>query len=210
MKKMKLRNKLAAITAAAMLAFTGVGFAAWTFTNTVSNTVSPVTETVCAIELNNNLKMYNAADGTEITELHLILDAPAATAYHLGGNGVYWSTEASNDISKKVTSVYLKGTVHYDEKDIEDLDSVTVSFTKGAELVDTTYIDFGSLATVADVEVDAANNEEYQTANFALPTVAYTSAVDAFNKIADLADLETGLSGLAISYSAKITDQTLA
>jgi len=32
---MKLRQKLAAITAAAMLAFTGVGFAAWTFNNTV-------------------------------------------------------------------------------------------------------------------------------------------------------------------------------
>ena len=34
---MKLRNKIAAITAAAMLAFTGVGFAAWTFTKTVED-----------------------------------------------------------------------------------------------------------------------------------------------------------------------------
>ena len=35
---MKLRNKIAAITAAAMLAFTGVGFAAWTFNKDVNAT----------------------------------------------------------------------------------------------------------------------------------------------------------------------------
>ena len=35
---MKLRNKLAAITAAAMLAFAGIGFAAWTFNKDVQET----------------------------------------------------------------------------------------------------------------------------------------------------------------------------
>ena len=44
---MKLRNKIAAITAAAMLAFTGVGFAAWVFTKDVSSE-APVTSVVTA------------------------------------------------------------------------------------------------------------------------------------------------------------------
>ena len=40
---MKLRNKLAAITAAAMLAFTGIGFGAWIFGHeaTANETVTP-------------------------------------------------------------------------------------------------------------------------------------------------------------------------
>jgi hypothetical protein len=40
---MKLRNKIAAITAAAMLALAGVGFGAWVFTKQVSD--SAIVET---------------------------------------------------------------------------------------------------------------------------------------------------------------------
>ncbi len=206
---MNLKNKLAVITATAMLAFVGTGFAAWTFTNSVQQSTSAEGKVVCAIELNSDLKMYNAADDAVISELYLILDAPAANEKHLGGNGVYWSTAKDNNVANKVENVYLKGTVHYDAKDIEDLASVTVSFTKGDELTDTTYVDFGALATVANVEVDAADNEEYQTAVFALPSVAYTAAVDEFDAVEDLAHLADGLDSLVIGYSAKITNKTL-
>lgn len=207
---MKLRNKLAAITAAAMLAFTGVGFAAWTFINEVAST-SPVIEpaVVCAVELNSPFEMYTADGNTKIENLYLIMDAPAATSYHLAGNGIYWSTSKTNNVANKIENVCIKGTLHYDEKNIEDLDKVTVSFTKGAELTDTTYVDFGSLATIADVKVTVADNAVVNTGSFALPSVAYTAAVDAFDAIADLADLKTGLTSLSIGYTAKITDQTL-
>ena len=208
---MKLRNKIAAITAAAMLAFTGVGFAAWTFTNSVVST-SPAfePEVVCAVELNSPFEMYTADGSTKIENLYLIMDAPAATEHHLGGNGIYWSTsKAENKLANKIENVCIKGTLHYDAKDIADLASVTVGFTKGNELTDTTYVNFGSLATISDVTVAVADNAEVNTGSFALPTVAYTSAVDEFDAVADLANLKTGLTSLSISYTAQIKSQTL-
>ena len=66
---MKLRNKLAAITAAAMLAFTGVGFAAWTFTKTVSDTAPVAGKVTAAIEA-SGLAVQDGA-GHDVTGLYL-------------------------------------------------------------------------------------------------------------------------------------------
>ena len=120
---MKLRNKIAAITAAAMLAFAGTGFAAWVFTNTVSTDDAVGTPKVtCAVELNDDFELWhdvgadgNAANDAKLTSLYLICDAPAANAYHLGGNGVYWSTAGdATAYANKIdgSEVYIKGSIN--------------------------------------------------------------------------------------------------
>ena len=63
---MKLRNKIAAITAAAMLAFTGVGFAAWTFNKDVTDFKNATIQVLSESE-----------EGTltlDATDLYIILD----------------------------------------------------------------------------------------------------------------------------------------
>lgn len=64
---MKLRNKLAAITAAAMLAFTGVGFAAWTFNNSVAQEQAANTYVTSALNAENVTLSGN-------TTIYLVLD----------------------------------------------------------------------------------------------------------------------------------------
>ena len=81
---MKLRNKIAAITAAAMLAFTGVGFAAWTFNNSTAQTQNVSTYVTSAIEAKN---VELSGDKT----MYLVLDQAKP----------YWST-AVNTGSKPV------------------------------------------------------------------------------------------------------------
>lgn len=72
---MTLRNKLAAITATAMLAFTGVGFAAWTFNNTVAQKQNASTYVTSALKAENVTLSGN-------TEVYLVLDQAKP----------YWST----------------------------------------------------------------------------------------------------------------------
>lgn len=208
---MKLRNKLAAITAAAMLAFTGVGFAAWVFTNQVKTQETAGTpEITCAVELNDNFRLYEAGETTELQNtLYLICDAPNSNTHTLGGNGVYWSkTNDATAFANKIENVYIKGTLNYDANDIDDLTSVTVSFTSACKLTNGTYVTFGSPALPADVTVTGnalVDEAEVQTANFALPVPAYTSAVNAFDDITDVDNITADLSGLKIAYNSEIT-----
>ena len=216
---MKLRTKLAAITAAAMLAFAGVGFASWTFQNTVQTqdvTVTP--EITCAVELNDDFKLFYDADNdastadTQLSTLYLICDAPASLSGVLAGHGVYWSTANDNTAwANRVEGAkcYILGSLNYEAYDIEDLTSVTVSFAKGDNyaLANGTYIEFAD-ATINDVVVSpVADDAEVKTAKFALPVPSYNSSVNAtnFNDITDVANITAGLGTLKIAYEAQIT-----
>ena len=88
---MKLRRSITIITLIAMLAFVGAGFAAWTFTNAVQQGTDSeaAPKIVCAIELNDDFELYNAATDTVISTLYLICDAPASGLNTLAGHGVY-------------------------------------------------------------------------------------------------------------------------
>lgn len=222
---MKLRNKLAVITAAAMLAFVGVGFASWAFTNSVqTQDVDGLPQITCAVELNSDFKLYqdvgnddNAANDIEVPDLYLICDAPAAGAglNALPGNGVYWST--ANDATAYAnrisgSEVYIKGTLNYDGYDIDDLVSVTVTFTAGDNyaLANGTYVEFGAATLPAAVTVsgnDLVDGAEVKSAKFALPVPSYNSGVNSsnFNSVADVADITDGLAGLVVAYQAQIT-----
>lgn len=213
---MKLRRSIAIITLIAMLAFVGAGFAAWTFTNAVQQgTDSEVTpKIVCAIELNDDFELYNAATDTVISTLYLICDAPASGLNTLAGHGVYWSSTANATAwANKIDSVYIKGTLNYNAYDIAEVASVTVTFTTGANyaLTNGTYVQFAAAPLPADKVVAVANNAEVKSANFALPVPSYTAGVNTtnFNSVADVADITDGLADLVIAYKAQITAQTL-
>ena len=69
---MKLRNKLAAITAAAMLAFTGVGFAAWTFNNSHEQETELGNYVTSAIEANDVVLSGNTDTKSNKKEINRI------------------------------------------------------------------------------------------------------------------------------------------
>ena len=214
---MKLRNKIAAITAAAMLAFTGVGFASWVFTNKVqTQDVSGTPKITCAVELSNDFRLYKDGGVVEVPALYLICDAPDSNTHTLGGHGVYWSTAAdSTAYANKLEDVYIKGTLNYDGNDIDDLTSITVSFTKGTNyaLANGTYVTFAEAALPAAVTIaDAAlvDGAEVTSASFKLPVPSYTSAVDAFDDITDVDNVTAGLANLKIAYQAQITAKVAA
>jgi len=207
---MKLRNKLAAIMAAAMLAFAGVGFAAWTFTNVENAQVSTVEDKVAVgIELNDGFKLYNAADDAEVNTLYLICDAPTSEDGVLAGSGVYWATDAAG--ADAITNVYIKGSLTKDMEDsIKDKTSVIVQFTASHNLATNDYVTFGAMTAPANKVVEditAAGSYNVQSVSFALPSVEYVTAKIP-HSIAELTAMNTALGtalgGKALSFTAQI------
>lgn len=203
---MKLKTKLAIIPALASLLFVGAGFAAWEFTQERTAEVAITDKVAVGVELNDNFKLYNADDDVEITALYLICDAPSGKSYVLSGEGVYWASDAAG--ATKVDDVYLKGTLKKESEDgILDDDEVTVSFAASHNL-ESDYITFGSFAAIADKDIEVANNEDVQSDDFYLPTLAYVEA-GIPHSVADLTAMNTALAteldGAVLSFSAQIT-----
>ena len=200
---MKLRNKLAAITAAAMLAFTGVGFAAWTFTKTVEDSVTATSKVTCGIEA-NNLKVYNG--DTEIENIYIVFDAPTtATGDRKAGEGIFYCTDLASPSTTKITTLKLVGQIDHIENDLHYGDVVEQVEFKVAETnnipVEQVSFNAGSIAdSVQDVVVD---DNEYE-AIYTLPTLDY---VDAPASLAELTAFDTAVSGktilLAFTFSIK-------
>ena len=213
---MRLQNKIALIGLLASTALIGTGLAAWTFTNAVQQkTNSEATpQIVCAVELNDDFELYNAKNNTVISSLYLICDAPATGLNTLAGHGVYWSSAADETAyANKIESVYIKGTLNYDAYDIEELASVTVTFSQGTNysLTNGTYVEFADATFPEAKVVTVENNAVVQSDDFALPLPSYNSDVSTtnFNEVADVANITDGLAGLIIAYQAEITAQTL-
>lgn len=192
---MKLRNKLAAITAATMLAFTGIGFAAWTFTNTVNANSTASSGVVAAIEAKQLDVDHNA--------LYLICDAPTAGGTNLiAGNDVYWSTENSNDPSKKVTSIQLTGKVNQNNENILDFSGYTGHFdlTFNAPSV-STYVTFASAVTSVDVDVNSVNGDCVY--NYTLPVPSYTNPA-LFTNVAAVTAMKDSLTGMSFAFTFNV------
>lgn len=212
---MRLQNKIALIGLLASTALIGTGFAAWTFTNAAKTSNSSAEpQIVCAVELNDDFELYNANTDEALGSLYLICDAPADLEGTLGGHGVYWSkTNDSSSWANKVDEVYIKGTLNYDAYDIDELNTVTVTFAKGTDYVlgNGTYITFAEATLPAAAVVAVEDNATVRSANFALPAPSYTGVdTTSFNKVADVANITAGLgTTLTIAYQATITAQTL-
>ena len=193
---MNLRKKMAAITAAAMLAFTGVGFASWAFTKQVSNE-APVTGAVtAAIEAKN----VSADPDT----FYLICDAPSCEAGLVAGNCIYWSDTAENDGSV-LSSITLTGTVEQNDEDILDFSKYKGKFEISADAIDTTYVDIAAVNLTTDlITVNSKNGDcEYE---YTLPSLSYASVP---TSVAQVTAMNNELAALTIKFTVKFNVESV-
>ena len=192
---MKLRNKIAAITAAAMLAFTGVGFAAWTFTKTVEDSVTSTSKVTCGIEA-NNLKVYNG--DTEIENIYVIFDAPtAADDNRKAGEGIFYCTDLASPSATKIKTLKLVGQIDRIENDLHYGDVVEQVEFKVAETnnIPVEQVSFSAGSIAGSIQDIVVNDNEYE-AIYTLPILDYVAAP---TTLAELTAFDTAVSGKTIS-----------
>ena len=192
---MKLRNKIAAITAAAMLAFTGVGFAAWTFTKTVEDSVTATSKVTCGIEA-NNLKVYNG--DTEIENIYVVFDAPTtADGNRKAGEGIFYCTDLASPSATKITTLKLVGQIDHLENDLHYNDVVEKVEFKVTETnnIPAAQVSFNAGSIADSVQDVVVNDNEYE-AIYTLPTLDYVAAP---TTLAELTAFDTAVSGTTIS-----------
>ena len=192
---MKLRNKIAAITAAAMLAFTGVGFAAWTFTKTVEDSITATSKVTCGIEA-NNLKVYNG--DTEIENIYVVFDAPTtATGGRKAGEGIFYCTDLASPSTTKITTLKLVGQIDHIENDLHYTDVVEKVEFKVTETnsIPAAQVSFNAGSIADSVQDVVVNDNEYE-AIYTLPTLDYVAAP---TTLAELTAFDTAVSGKTIS-----------
>ena len=161
---MTLKNKIAAITAASMVAFVGIGFAAWTFNNSAAQTAQESAYATSAIEANNVSLSGN-------TTVYLVLDQ----------DHPYWSTAVNNG-SKPVELANGKITVtpSYSLQNQNDGASWTYTLTSAiaVDAAIATYVDVTGFDTVAKTGTVTAGGGANQIAaqDYDLPALAYTAS----------------------------------
>ena len=192
---MKLRNKIATITAAAMLAFTGVGFAAWTFTKTVEDSVTATSKVTCGIEA-NNLKVYNG--DTEIENIYIVFDAPTtADVNRKAGEGIFYCTDLASPSTTKITTLKLVGQIDHTENDLHYNDVVEKVEFRVTETnsIPAAQVSFNAGSIADSIQDIVINDNEYE-AIYTLPTLDY---VDAPASLAELTAFDAAVSGKTIS-----------
>ena len=192
---MKLRNKIAAITAAAMLAFTGVGFAAWTFTKTVENSVTSTSKVTCGIEA-NNLKVYNG--DTEIENIYVVFDAPTtATGDRKAGEGIFYCTDLASPLTTKITTLKLVGQIDHTENDLHYNDIVEKVEFRVTETnsIPAAQVSFNAGSIADSIQDVIVNDNEYE-AIYTLPTLDYVNAPASLD---ELTAFDAAVSGKTIS-----------
>ena len=193
---MKLRNKLAIITTTAMLAFTGVGFASWAFTKSVSDSASVVGKVTASIEA-KNLSVEDG-NGNEISSLYIICDAPSGETGLVAGNGIYWSTENSNDVSKKITSLTLIGSVEEDDNDIADISTYDGHFASTVtSAISGTYVSVAS-ASALDVTVTSTAKDADVEYVWNLPALSYVSVP---TSVAEVNALQAEVAAISLVFA---------
>ena len=191
---MKLRNKLAIISGAAMLAFTGVGFAAWAFTKSASDSVVVDTKVTAAIEA-SGLSVEDGA-GNAVSGLYLICDAPSGQTGLIAGDGIYWSTQA--DGSDTITSLTLVGSVNEADHDIADISTYDGHFASAAtSAVAGTYVNIAATSAL-DTTVTSASKNADVTTTFTLPAVSYASVP---TSVAEVTALQSEVAALSLTFA---------
>ena len=149
---MKLRNKLAAITAAAMLAFTGVGFAAWVFNNTATVAPSATNEITTAVELTGLTNTTGA--------FKLVLDQPRKAGYNEQGKDVHWE----NASGETITSITLTPAITV----VEGSDNPTIEYAI------TSTLDGGDIENYVSFTPAADPTGTFTKANYNSVAITYT------------------------------------
>lgn len=188
---MKLRNKLAAIAAAAMLAFTGVGFAAWTFNNTVAQNENALAYATSALKAEN-------VELSGDTEVYLVLDQEKP----------YWST-AVNTGNKPVELVGGKITVipKFTIRDKNDGASWDYTLTSSIDVNSSiahyvTVTGFDTTNKTGTVSLAGVANPA--SVDYELPTLSYVTAnkPDTLDKYDSMV---SSLSGKYVTFSFNCT-----
>lgn len=148
---MKLTNKLAAITAASMLSFAGVGFAAWTFNKDASISSTANIAVLAETEL-GTLTITT-------TNLYIILDQ----------SGIYYATDAAGE--NPITQLVANYTAVADGTYGANMDiDFTLTWSIGS-VAWTNYVSGLTSVSLGTVTVDNGSNELL----FTLPTLTYTA-----------------------------------
>lgn len=160
---MKLRNKISAITAVSMLAFVGIGFAAWTFNNSVAQEAQESAYATSAISAKNVTLSGN-------TTVYLVLDQAKP----------YWSTAVDTG-SKPVELANGKITVtpDYDLQNQNDGASWTYTLTSTitVDAAIATYVDVTGFDTADKTgTITAAAGGAIAAVDYNLPALAYTAS----------------------------------
>ena len=193
---MKLKNKLAAITAASMLAFAGVGFASWVFTKQVSED-APVTGVVtAAIEAKNVT--------ADPAEFYLICDAPIGQSGLVAGNGIYWSDTEENDGSV-LSTITFTGKVTEDDEDQLDFSKYKGKFVITAEALDTTYVDIAAVNLTTElITVNSKNGDcEYE---YTLPALSYAAVP---TSVAQVSAMQAELAAATIKFTVNFNVESV-
>lgn len=187
---MKLKNKLAAITAASMLAFAGVGFAAWTFNNSIAQEQQISSYATSAIEAKNVALSGN-------TTVYLVLDESKP----------YWSTAVNNG-SKPVELTNGKITVTPDYEVVDQNDGASWTYTLTSAIdIDSaisTYVNITGFDTVSKTgTITAAGAETITPVDYNLPALSYKA-----NKPASLTEYNAmlaAINGKVITFTFNCT-----
>ena len=186
---MNLKGKIVIITLVAIVALVGVGFATFTFTNSVNDSAAISGNVAAAIEA-QSVEVKNAEGTADVTNLYIICASQAE-------NGIYWSTTA--DGSNQITQVKLIGSVNEDDNDFVDFTKYTGTFTSSVTGApeSTTWINIASFTTLNEDVASTSKNapvEYYYT----LPALTYK---DVPENVTEVNALETEVNAISITIT---------
>ena len=186
---MNLKGKIVIITLVAIVALVGVGFATFTFTNSVDDSAAISGNVAAAIEA-QSVTVKNAAGTADVTNLYIICASQAE-------DGIYWSTTA--DGSDPITQLKLIGSVNEDDNDIVDFTKYTGTFISSIEGVpdSTTWINIASF-TVLNTDVESTSKNANVEYNYTLPALSYKQVP---NSVAQVNSLETEVNAISITIT---------
>lgn len=187
---MKLRNKLAVITATAMLAFTGIGFGAWVFGHEATEDASATGAVTAAVDLTGLT--------ANKTSFKLVFDQPAK-AYNANGQGLHWEDNGGNAL----TSITLTPAITF--RSGSDTPEYEYSFTPAFTSTGlATYVNF---TNVDQTERTGVFTQASGLAAFSytLPTVAYHTEPSSLAEY-DAMVTAVGTATINFNFTLSITD----
>lgn len=197
---MKLRNKLSIITATALASFVGVGFAAWTFNNSVAQTETANTYVTSAISAKNVTLTLKNGEDTEVSGLFLVLDQA----------NPYWSVDAAAAGTGAKPAALAGGKIvvapDYDLQNQNDGASWTYTLTSAIDVASdiATYVNVTGFDTVAKTgTITAAGNEGIAAVEYTLPALSYTASKPA--NFADYSTMLSAVNGEVITFTFNCT-----
>lgn len=197
---MNLRNKIILITIVTIIALVGVGFATWTFTNSVTESVSAISGAVTAAIEAKNVEVKTADGSATVSALYIICDSPTT------GHGIYWST--TNDttaFANKIEQVKLIGSVNEDDNDILDFTTYVGNFSCTFAAVSGTYVSVAALAIDHNETSESKNADVEYVIN--LPALSYaTTPTD----VAGVNALETEVNALNLTLTFNFEVKSVA